>query len=70
MYIAKINNDLYLKKAVEEKYWSGSQKINYKLTNSLKQAVMFETIDKDDSIIKNLILYGFKFFKLEEVEMD
>lgn len=69
MYIAKINNDLYLKKAAEESEWVGSQKIHYKLTNCPEEAKRFLIVDDGEPFINNLKLYGFKFYKLNEVEV-
>jgi len=68
MYVAKINNDLYLKKAFEQDDWNGSQLIRYKLSNSLREAKLFECIDEGEPFIDNLKLYGFDFYNLEEIK--
>jgi len=70
MYVAKINNDLYLKKVFEENDWHGTQTIDYKVSNSLKKAKFFEYLDDEDSLIENLKIFGFKFYKLDEIEVN
>jgi len=71
VYVAKINDDLYLRKVVEnEIIFDKPQVIHYKLTNIFDEAKHLDMIDDGDPFVDNLKKYGFKFYRLDEVEVE